>query len=269
MLQLALDDECDLMRWIQLYLNNKYTFLYHGNAFERKVMRCLEDNVNLVLNNGHDALPPDFLSPFHNMMFDVMRVNDTEIKKSYNPMKIRERKIINEIQDCGLFDNINHNINGIVLSESADVSEHKFANYKKNVQRVTRDHLTSKKYLNKIQELWISQNPNIKYKGFLIFDETEFYFDGDIIYLGDNQFGFIYQHQKDNPVVLHEPWNDKDFISWAYDSDLDFVVWACCYKPFSTIPMDLKMYFPHIVIMDVRFPRTKEYIDYSNNHLVG
>jgi hypothetical protein len=258
MLQLALDDECNLMRWIQLYLNNKYTFLYHGNAFERKIMCCLEDNLNLISNNGHDANPPDFLSPLHNMMFDVMRVNDTEVKKSYNPMKMRERDIIKEIQDLGLFDDSNHNINVFTSSESSDVLEHNFANYKKNVQRVTRDHLMSKGHLNKIQELWVSQNPNI--------DETDCYFDGDVSYLADNKFGFRYQ--KDKPVILHEPWNDKYFISWAYESDLDFVVWACCYKPFGTVLSDLKIYFPHIVIMDVRFPRTEKYIDYSNAHLV-
>ena len=35
----------------------------------------------MVQNNGHDMLPPDFFSDSINIMFDVTRVNDSEIKK--------------------------------------------------------------------------------------------------------------------------------------------------------------------------------------------
>ena len=50
-------------------------------------------------NSGHNALPPDFYSDELNIMFDIYRVNDSEVKKSYNPTAIAERKMEHEIRD--------------------------------------------------------------------------------------------------------------------------------------------------------------------------
>lgn len=266
MINLALDDEENLIKEIQRHLNQKDTYLYHGNSFEHKIMHCIQDSNNLISHNKHDDPPPDFLSPKYNMMFDIMRVNDTEISKHYNPVKQRERNMIKDLNKLEFLNKVSPDTKLYVSSESADTSEHSFINYKKNVQRVTKDHLISKGHQSKVKELWIPQNQNIKYKGFVIFDETECCFDGNITYAGNNKF--MFSCRTDKPLILHEPWNDKDFIQWAYDSELDFVVWACCYKPFGTIPMTFHLSFPFIMIIDVRYPRTELYIDYSNNNLV-
>lgn len=224
----------------------------------------LQDTDNLIPNNGHDALPPDYLSPVHNMMFDIMRINDTEEKKTYNPVKIRERKMLKELQQSEFLEQVNSNAKICCISEADNTEEHSFAKYHKNLARVTAEHLSSKRYTNKIKEIWTKEHPEICYKGFLIFDETECCFDGFIQPAYLNQFLFCAKE----PVTLHEPWNDADFIQWAYDSDLDFIVWACIDKSNGSILMEYNIIFPHIMIIDVRYPRTKPYADYRNKHLV-
>lgn len=264
MIESIFENEMNIIEYLQMHLNNSETFLFHGNSLEHKIFHCLQDRENLIPHNKNTDAPPDFLSPEYNIMFDVMRVNDTEIKKHYNPVKQRERKALQELNQTKMFNKSDENIKACISSETSNPDEHLFSNYKKNLQRVTKDHLTSKGHKNKIDEIWVSQNPNIKYKGFLIFDETECCFDGKIVHVRGSNFGFI----PNVPLVIHEPWNDKDFIQWAYDSEIDFVVWACCYKPSGTLPRKLNITFPYIVIIDVRYPRTEKYIDYSNNHLV-
>lgn len=259
---LIFDDENDIIEHIQGFLN--FAYLFTGNSLEKKVLRMLKDTANLIPQNSHSDYPPDYISPCHNMMFDVMRVNDTEIKKTYNPVKIRERKMLKELEQSGSLDKVNPDVKIICNSESDDIKEHSFDNYKNNVVRVTSEHLSSKGHPNKIKEIWIKNNPEIKYKGFLIFDETECCFDGCIIPAYADQFHYIAK----KPLVLHEPWNDKSFIQWAYDSNIDFVIWACVYKPFGKLLLDYNIKFPGIMIMDVRYPRTEQYIDYRDMNLV-
>ena len=256
------DNEDNIISYMQSYLKDAQ--LFNGNSFERKILKMLQDMDNMISRNGHDVPPPDYISPKHNMMFDVMRVNDTEIKRTYNPVKQRERNMLKELQQSGLLEQINPNAQIFCSSESDKIEEHSFQQYQKNVIRVTSEHLTSRGHTDKISEIWMADNPNIKYKGFVIFDETECCFDGDIIHAYSDKFFFIAKE----PLILHKPWDDKDFIQWAYDSNLDFIVWACTYKPFGKIVMEHNLSFPPIVIMDVRYPRTKFYIDYRNNHLV-
>lgn len=264
MSKLIFDDENNIIDYIQSSLNS--AVLFNDNSFEKKILKMLKNPKCLISKNGHENLPPDFICPKHSMMFDVMRVNDTEIlenSKVFNPVKARERKMLKELDASGL-SGLNPNMKIICNSESSDVNEHSFQKYRDNVSRTVFKHLSSEAYPNKIKQIWAKENPEIKYKGFLIFDETECCFDGIIKYFYDNKFAFFAKR----PMTLHEPWNDKDFIQWAYDSDLDFVVWACTYKPYGTIPLRFHINFPPIVIIDVRYPRTTKYLDYSNKNLV-
>lgn len=256
--RLALDDEEFIIDFLRSHLNGQQTTLFTGNSLEKRVFRCLKDAKSLISNNSHEALPPDFLSPNHNIMFDVMRVNDTEVGK-YNPVKARERKMLKELEDSGILDTVNPNVRIHCSSESNDVSEHSFENYRKNVQRVM------KKHIDKLG-IWMSGHPDIKYKGLLVFDETECCFEGIIKHAYGDQFDYIWDHNK--PLVLHAPWNDADFVQQAYESDLDFLVWFCPYKPCGAVPRNANVVFPYVVIMDVRYERSVPYVIYDASKLV-
>lgn len=86
-----LDKEEDIIGYLTCELKKTTPLLYNGNSFNKKVLRWIK-NIEVFKNNsGHDALPPDFYSNEFSCMFDVMRINDSEKKKNYNPVKIRER----------------------------------------------------------------------------------------------------------------------------------------------------------------------------------
>lgn len=91
-----LDKELDVICLLQAELKHSEPLLYKSNSFCKKVSRYIKSINSFSDNSGHEALPPDYYSDELNCMFDVMRVNDTEIRKTYNPVKIREREIEQE-----------------------------------------------------------------------------------------------------------------------------------------------------------------------------
>ena len=97
-----LDKESDVIRLLQAELRRSKPLLYKSNSFCKKVLRYIKSINSFNDNSGHEALPPDYYSDELNCMFDVMRVNDTEVRKTYNPVKIRERKIEQELKDKGI-----------------------------------------------------------------------------------------------------------------------------------------------------------------------
>lgn len=88
-----LDKELDVICLLQAELKHSEPLLYKSNSFCKKVSRYIKSINSFSDNSGHEALPPDYYSDELNCMFDVMRVNDTEIRKTYNPVKIREREL--------------------------------------------------------------------------------------------------------------------------------------------------------------------------------
>ena len=248
-----LDNEIDVINYIILGLDHYNVLLYDGNSFNKMIFRYIKNLDKFVENNGHDALPPDFYSDELSCMFDVMRINDSEIKKSYNPVKIRERKIENDIKANGIFDEINQNAAIFINSESDNNSEHTMKNYIKNCNRVMSEHI-------KKIDIWKSEHPDIKHKGLLIFDETECYFEGCVQHAYADQYVFVWDVGK--PLVLHKPWMDEAFIKNTYDSDLDFIIWFCPYKSHGSLWQQTHYDYPELVILDTRFPRTN-YIQYD------
>ena len=248
-----LDDECDIINFIRNNIDD--SVLFNGNAFNRKVYNCLKDINSLTINNSHEALPPDFYSETHSIMFDVMRVNDTERTKTCNIVKITESRMEKEIKNVG-FSNDSH-----IYIDSHMNDEHIYARYVKQSQRVLQAHM------NKIN-IWKQQHPNIAYKGLVVCDETECYFEGDVFPCEpySDAFDFICRM----PLTLHKPWHDENFMKGIYDcTDLDFVVWVNLYKKYSAICQKTHSVYPCIVICDVRYPyRCKHYIEYDCNHLV-
>lgn len=277
------DNEDDILDWTrQFYFNNP--LLFNGNSFEKKILKYLQDKSSLISNNGHEALPPDYYSDSHSFMFDVMRVNDTEVKKTFNPVMVRERNLEKELRASGILNKVNPNCKWICNSESSDLYEHNYKSYKRNVNRVMKDHI------DKIP-IWISEHPEIKYKGLFVFDESECYFEGATVHVYDDDGNvagpyimacneaifdgihlsrhgeLIYKCWKKNHLVIHEPWNDEAFMLKAYDSDLDFLVFVYSRKPLG-FPSEINKSYPSTIIADVRFPRTRPYKKYDTEVLV-
>lgn len=248
-----LDNEMDIINNILFELCDYNILLYNGNSFNKTILRYVKNLDKFVSNNGHDALPPDFYSDDFSCMFDVMRINDSEIKKSYNPVKMRERKAENDIKSSGILDAVNPNANVFINSESGNDGEHTLRNYIKNCNRVMSEHI-------KKIDIWKSEHPDIKHKGLIIFDETECYFEGHVQHAYADQYMFMWDRNK--PLILHKPWMDKFFMKDAYSSALDFIIWVCPYKSHGILWQQTHYDYPNLVILDTRFSRD-DYIQYD------
>lgn len=249
------DNEDEILSFARDYIRQHGALHFNGNSFNKKVQRCLTDVDNLVSDNGHDALPPDYYSDTHNMMFDVLRVNDSEIKKRYNPVKIRERNAYNEILEK-FGDIMQPNTQILTISESDDIDEHIYKNYTKNAKRVIGEHI---KKINK----WKNKHPCIKHKGLFIFDETEVYFEGVSKPTGSSNPDEAWFRAVNAREGFHKPWLDQKFMKQIYESELDFIVWFCPWKPDGVV-RQIRAEFPYVVIIDVRFP-FDDYIIYSDD----
>ena len=77
-----------------------------GNSLCRKVLNALKNEKLLTARNGHGQLPPDFCSTTYGIMFDALRVNDTEFisekGKYINNKFARERKMEKELKQLGM-----------------------------------------------------------------------------------------------------------------------------------------------------------------------
>lgn len=222
-----------------------------GGSFCHKVVKALQRVDLLVENAGHDCLPPDFYSDKLNIMFDVMRVNDSEKKKGYNPMFQEMSKLMAEaeskIKALGL-DNVHTVFADLEADNSLNYDEiHQFKYYKRQVVRVLKEHI-------KKLHIWQSEHPAIQRKGFVIYDEAGMYFQGyakpvDVMADGIvNTWAFALKQ----PVV-HFPWMDEEFMRPLLDADLDFVVW---YRPYVLISdCNLKFFngmLPYLAVIDIR-----------------
>ena len=246
------DDEQDILETLVENMNIGKILQLNGSSLEKSLYRSFKNIKHLIAHNGHSDPPPDYYSDIYKIMFDVMRVNDTEVKKNYNPVMIRQRNMEKCLKKEILLPN---GVKTIYISESQDVSEHSYVKYKRNVQRVMKNHI------EKIP-IWTPKNENYK-KGLLVFDETEVCFDGKIIPIGNDQFSFLWN----NPLVVHEPWNDINFIGQAYESELDFIIWFCPYKPYGKVLLESKVWFPSIVFIDVRYKRNIPYKEYDDEKM--
>lgn len=240
----------------------KTVLLYNGNSFCKKIYRSLMQVDKIQNDCGHNAEPPDFFSNELNIMFDIARVNDSEIKKSYNPTFISERKAEQEIKSSWIatkLSNIDDKLMVIDKDWDSDVI-HKMERYQKNMERVITDHLSSKAHPNKIKDIWLKKHPAISRKGLLIFDDTENYFQGICIPYLSGQWAFIYDLAK--PITFYKPWMDKNIMQSIHQSDCDFLIWYAPYKSYGEFTRKMDKTFPHTVILDTRFSRT-DYIDYD------
>lgn len=244
---------------------NNNVLLLRGNSFEKKILRYLKNVRSFVDNNGHDCLPPDYYSDRFSCMFDVLRINDTEVKKTFNPIIAQEQKMRKEYKKAGLLDSPYIHM-AFEAETSGDVNEHSFKKYKKQAQRVIKEHI------DKIP-IWKKEHPSIQHKGLFIFDETGLCFEGIKAHVKDDYFSYSFNGER-GPII-HETWNDIVFMQPLYKSDLDFVVWFNPYKNNSDVLYKYNIMnsgkpyikYPTIIIVDTRFQRT-EYKEFNYDDLV-
>lgn len=256
------DSEVNQLHHLHSIYQMTEPLLFNGNSFEKKICKCINKFNELTNNSGHNALPPDFYSDELNIMFDIYRVNDSEIKKSYNPTAIAERKMEQEVRDSWIAEVCPQAVDNLICIDENWGSDkiHKMQYYIKNIKRVANDHLSSSVHPNKIKDIWMHEHPNITRKGLVVYDETENYFQGEAIYNPlVNQWQYLIDATK--PVRLYQPWMDGNILNQIYDSDCDFLIWFMPYK-WCELLSEFKIDFPQIIIMDTRFPRT-DFIEYD------
>lgn len=261
------DNEQNILNLMLMYFNMGMNDvrLFKENSFERKILRFIQNIRSFTENNGHDCPPPDYYSDEFSCMFDVLRINDSEVKKTYNPIISQEQQMRKEYKKEGLLDSPYFQV-AFEAATSGDVNEHSFPKYKKQAQRVIKEHI------DKIP-LWIKEHPSIQHKGLLVFDETGLCFEETKAHVKDDYFSYTFN--RDRGLIIHETWNDIDFIQPIYESKLDFVIWFNPYKNNNEVLYNYNMAnhdnpnvkYPAIIIVDTRFKRT-EYIKYNYAKLV-
>ena len=260
-----LDSEENQIAFLMTMVSTGNYLLISNNAFEKEIFKLIGHFGELKNDSGHDKEPPDFYSNDMDIMFDIYRVNDSEVRKSYNPTMIAERKMQREVEQSGFVEIVPQAVRNLTCCDKDWDSDetHNISQYIKNVKRVTNEHLASKAHPNKIRDIWVKKHPTITRKGLVVFDETENYFQGRCVFHSLGQWLFIGDASK--PLTLYKPWMDKNILQPIYESDCDFLIWFMPYKPFSQIQLvryTKEGYFPIIAIMDTRSPRT-EFIEYD------
>lgn len=244
------DDEVDYISSCRDKINSYPEEIYYDkNSLCKKILRVLQNECLLTARNGHDQLPPDFYSEECEIMFDAMRVNDTEIEVENKKKKIllnskfkREKNIYKELEELEIFNMEKCTI--FCNSEYIDYCEHSIDNFFKQAQRVVEKHIKKIK-------IWKKELPNIKYKGLFIFDESSVYFKGVCVPVDNTTWFFLYEGELPS---VYFPWLDKNIMQQVYDSEIDFIVWYSPYKK-NSFARQAGITYPSVVILDTRYPQ--------------
>ncbi len=221
-------------------------FLLTGSELEEHIVFILKEyERTLTDNSGHDCLPPDYFSDEYKIMFDVMRINDTEVSRTNNPLKRKERQIENEIKNAfkGVVSEEVLN-NGLFVNAQPDADydeAHNYSQYIRNFMRVIEKH--KKQVVN-----CRNAHPGFK-MGFMIYDETDIYVQCASVEEATKQFD-------GNLAItdIHCAFLDSDFMKELEDSGLDFVIWVSPYKRYPGLPFQP----PRMCIIDMEKYSLKE-----------
>lgn len=247
-----LDNEENIIKDVHRIPRKQITLLTNSK-FEKSLICAMKELPKWTANNGHANEPPDYFSIDHRLMFDVMRVNDSETvittkrgKKVYNnPTLKRERNLLQEIRD--VFPNVSEDNIFINAVPDGDYDKiHNYQNYYNHAQRVFSSHIAR---IPRCREL----HPGYK-MGFLVMDETESYLQHSNII----DAAAPYDSNRVYQVLAtpHVPFIDKRFMECLFKSDLDFVIWFMPYK--HNEKMQLQP--PKLCFIDMTSSRTQEYM---------
>lgn len=205
-----------------------------GNSFERKIYASVWKRWDeWTDSSGHGAPPPDFYCDSMKIMMDVMKINDNEHKKSYNPLKQKERETERELAERGL------DTSKLILNVDTGMSTDDFHSYEKYVKMAKR---VFEKHIDSIP-LYKKNHPDYKL-GFLVFDESAQYVECASL-----------EEKKKAPLVdCYEGWPhfhilDGNLTGSLLNRGIDFLIWFSPFKRFDHDPTQINPVF----IYDIRF----------------
>lgn len=253
-----LDNEENIIKYMHSTRTADIAFLTKNNFEKRVYNSVFKKWSRWTPNNAHDAEPPDYFSDGERLMFDVMRINDSEtIVKTKrgkevmnNPVLKRESEIFKELHE--LFPNVKEENIFINAMPEGDYDKfHNYQNYYRHAQRVFLSHIAK---IPRCREL----HQGLK-MGFLIMDETESYVQHlnlmDAITPLDKQRLYVFSLSG-----IHAPFIDRRFMDCLIKADLDFAIWYCPNKHAESFPIQL----PKICFIDLRSKTTEKLLrDYS------
>lgn len=228
--------------------------LLPGSKFEKQLISAImKEWPKWTANNGHACEPPDYFSRDHRLMFDVMRVNDSETsiitkrgkEVRDNPVLKREQNLAREAKK--FFPNVSEDNIFVNAVPDGDYDKiHNYQNYYKHAQKVFSSHI---KRIPRCREL----HPGYK-MGFLVMDETESYLQHSNIM----DAMAPYDPNKVYKVLAtpHLPFTDRRFMQCLFESDLDFLIWFMPYKHNEK----MKVQPPVLCFIDLTDDNAQEYL---------
>lgn len=255
------DNEENIVNDVRIVSRSDTAFLTNSK-FERTLYNAIiRDWHKWTANNSHASDPPDFFLQNHRLMFDVMRVNDSETlittkrgKTKYaNPVLKREKELVLELKQH--FPNTpedNIFVNAAVDGNYDEV--HNYQNYYKHTQKVLSSH---------IERIPICRELHPSFKiGFLVMDETESYLQHSNIM--DAATPFNPSRAYKILSLPHIPYRDRRFMQCLFGSGLDFVIWYMPYKHNENINFQP----PPLCFIDMRGDRVQKYLQDYPQHLM-
>lgn len=259
------DDERNIISLIQNYSFEK-VFLPRDSLSAKIIFESIKRKSQWkywTYNAGKSDPPPDFYSDRHNLMMEVMRIDDhSRINEKgiyINPTNIKESQRQKEIRKRIKEDRPDIDLNDLTIMINAStglpsIQDHNYIFYRENVKRILEKHI-------KKIPLYRENNPGKKLI-FFIFDESTGYskVDDECLvrrgpianesFLGDIHWYFL----------------DRCFLEVFKNADIDYLVW---FAPYKIIVSDDNTSLPNICVFDLKNYDFKETIDYPENLMIS
>ena len=237
-----LDDENNIIQMLQRVPTSEIWLMTEDNS-EKEIIESLllgDKFVNWHYSAGKADPPPDYYNDSLHIMMDVMRVDDhshlSDKDKLINPTNIKESKIQNELKKLGVLDTF-PNTKNIVVNAITDLptdEDHNYNFYLASFSRVICKHLKS-------IPLYKENHPNYE-TIFLILDESSGY-----ITCKDEIARTALINNGNGVAMPHCCYLDSNFINIIKGTKLDYLIWFCPYKWWSTNEVVL----PQVAILNI------------------
>lgn len=237
-----LDNENNIIQMLQRVPTSEIWLMTEDDS-EKEIIESLllEDKfVNWHYSAGKADPPPDYYNDSLHIMMDVMRVDDhsylSDKGKLINPTNIKESKIQNELKKLGVL-NTFPNAKNIVVNAITDLptnEDHNYNFYLSSFSRVINKHLKS-------IPIYKENHPNYK-TIFLILDESS----GYISCKDENEKNALINNEG-GKAIPHCCYLDSNFIDILKESQIDYLIWFCPYKWWSSGKVD----FPMIATLNI------------------
>lgn len=249
---LRFDDE-NLIISDLIEMSKENVYFLTNSDFEKELYNSICFNwSNWTINNSKASFPPDYFSDKYKIMFDVLRINDSEKKKNYNPILSKERKIEKEFLERMNIP-LDAHIFSLILAEPDEPYDnaHNYSQYVKMSNRVIQKH---------IDKIKLCKETHSGFKmGYLICDETCTYIEKIV----SNKA----KKDKKRLIIgnIHSPFYDKNFMSKLTTNSVDFVIW---YSP-NKYSYNNRKHFPKVCFIDLQNFSNDLLLDYNETKLIS